>query len=40
VIDPGHGGNDTGAIAKSGIMEKDLTLLYSTKLKEALERKG
>ncbi len=40
VIDPGHGGNDTGAIAKSGIMEKDLTLLYSTKLKEALEKEG
>ncbi len=40
VIDPGHGGNDTGAIAKNGIMEKDLTLLYATKLKEALEKEG
>jgi N-acetylmuramoyl-L-alanine amidase len=32
VIDPGHGGSETGAIGPSGIVEKDITLALSNKL--------
>lgn len=35
VIDPGHGGNDPGALA-GGIQEKDLTLQFSRRLARAL----
>ncbi|WP_341760585.1 N-acetylmuramoyl-L-alanine amidase [Candidatus Endowatersipora endosymbiont of Watersipora subatra] len=37
VIDPGHGGNDGGAIANHNIFEKNITLNFSKKLKEILE---
>ena len=37
VIDPGHGGNDTGAIGVGGIREKDLTLVLAKKLASDLE---
>lgn len=40
VLDPGHGAHDTGTIAKDGMTEKELTLLYSQKIKEALEKEG
>ncbi|MCX7829835.1 MAG: N-acetylmuramoyl-L-alanine amidase, partial [Acidobacteria bacterium] len=40
VLDPGHGAQDTGTIAKDGTQEKDLTLLYASKLKEAIEKAG
>jgi N-acetylmuramoyl-L-alanine amidase len=40
VLDPGHGAQDTGTIAKDGTQEKELTLLYAAKLKEALEQEG
>jgi len=39
VVDPGHGGNDTGAIANN-IIEKDINLLLSIFLKENLEDSG
>jgi N-acetylmuramoyl-L-alanine amidase len=39
VVDPGHGGRDTGAIA-SGMREKDLTLPMSFALKGQLEARG
>lgn len=39
-IDPGHGGTDPGAIGPTGLMEKDVTLPISMKLKKALEEKG
>lgn len=39
-IDPGHGGTDPGAIGPTGLMEKDVTLPISMKLKAALESKG
>lgn len=32
VIDPGHGGKDTGAIAKNGVYEKTVTLAVAKKL--------
>lgn len=39
-IDPGHGGSDPGAIGPTGLMEKNVTLPISMKLKKALEAKG
>lgn len=39
VIDPGHGGVETGAIGRSGSMEKDLTLQVARRLRRELERR-
>jgi N-acetylmuramoyl-L-alanine amidase len=39
VIDPGHGGDDSGA-QKHGIVEKDVVLAFSHKLREKLESSG
>jgi N-acetylmuramoyl-L-alanine amidase len=39
VIDPGHGGHDTGTIGPSGLKEKDLVLDVALKLKTLLEEK-
>ena len=39
VIDPGHGGTETGAKGKFGSLEKDITLAISLKLKEVIERR-
>ena len=38
VIDPGHGGIDTGAIAPSGVEEKDVVFAVAKQLAEKLER--
>ncbi|MFQ5721093.1 MAG: N-acetylmuramoyl-L-alanine amidase [Candidatus Aminicenantales bacterium] len=38
VIDPGHGGLETGAKGKFGTLEKDITLGISLKLKSIIER--
>lgn len=40
VLDAGHGGSDTGAIAASGLQEKDLTLAIAQKLAAELEKQG
>lgn len=40
LIDPGHGGFDGGAKSKNGVIEKDVNLQISMKLKENLEGKG
>ncbi len=40
IIDPGHGGEDEGAIGSKGIMEKDITLTISYKLAAELKRRG
>ena len=40
VIDPGHGGNDAGAIGPTGVMEKTVTLKVSLELKKLLEAEG
>ena len=40
VIDPGHGGNDAGAIGPTGVMEKSVTLKVSLELKRLLEAEG
>ena len=37
VIDPGHGGHDTGTIGPSGLMEKDLVVDIALKLKDLIE---
>lgn len=37
VLDPGHGGTETGAISSSGTAEKELTLLLAQALKRRLE---
>lgn len=39
-IDPGHGGVDPGAIGRSGVLEKDITLRTARTLKRRLERSG
>ena len=38
VIDPGHGGEDPGALGRSGTQEKDVTLAISRRLKERIDR--
>jgi N-acetylmuramoyl-L-alanine amidase len=38
VIDPGHGGHDTGTIGPTGLEEKDVVLDVGLKLKKLLER--
>ena len=40
VLDPGHGGQDPGAISVSGKHEKDLTLKMAKETKILLEKKG
>ncbi len=40
LIDPGHGGKDTGAISPSGTLEKDLTLDIARRLRTALANAG
>ncbi|MEE8185262.1 MAG: N-acetylmuramoyl-L-alanine amidase [Thermodesulfobacteriota bacterium] len=39
VIDPGHGGLDSGAIGPNGIMEKDINLAIAKRLSEFLSGK-
>jgi N-acetylmuramoyl-L-alanine amidase len=40
VIDPGHGGIDPGAHAKSGLKEKDVVFQFSQILRKRLEKTG
>ena len=40
VIDAGHGGNDPGAIGRTGLREKDVTLDISRRLSNLLRQKG
>lgn len=40
VLDPGHGGQDPGAIGYSGIYEKNITLAMGRELKAMLDRTG
>ena len=39
-IDPGHGGNDAGAIGPSGVMEKTVTLNVALELEKMLKAHG
>ena len=40
IIDPGHGGDDPGAIGKHRTYEKDVVLAISRRLKKTLDRHG
>lgn len=40
IIDPGHGGMDGGAVGKDGVIEKDINLAISLKLRNLLEIAG
>ncbi len=40
VLDAGHGGADEGAIAKSGLMEKDITLSYLLGIKALADKQS
>jgi N-acetylmuramoyl-L-alanine amidase len=40
VIDPGHGGHDTGAIGKGGTREKDVTLAIARRVAARLRARG
>ena len=40
VIDPGHGGDDHGAVSQSGMPEKDLVLAIARQLASALRNRG
>ncbi len=39
VIDPGHGGKDTGTIGRGGLKEKDLVLAVSLRLRDLLQER-
>jgi N-acetylmuramoyl-L-alanine amidase len=40
VLDPGHGGSDSGAIGPTGVMEKSVTLRIANELKRLLVKEG
>ena len=40
VLDPGHGGHDTGAVGRKGTREKDVALAITLRLRESLSRAG
>jgi N-acetylmuramoyl-L-alanine amidase len=40
VLDPGHGGEDGGAVSKDGLVEKDVTLTISLLLRDYLQQAG
>jgi N-acetylmuramoyl-L-alanine amidase len=40
VLDPGHGGNESGAVGPSGLLEKDVNLAVTEDVKQSLEAKG
>ncbi len=40
IIDPGHGGEDGGAVGVNGVLEKDLNLAYAEALAELLRLSG
>ncbi len=40
VIDAGHGGKDPGAIGRSGLKEKDITLDVAKRLRDEFEQRG
>ncbi len=40
VLDPGHGGSDSGAVGPSGLQEKDVTLAVAQKVRAILQNSG
>ena len=39
-IDPGHGGNDSGAVGINNLLEKDITLSVAKKVYDFLKKQG
>ncbi|MDU7967732.1 MAG: N-acetylmuramoyl-L-alanine amidase, partial [Paeniclostridium sordellii] len=39
-LDPGHGGNDSGAIGVNNLYEKDIVLQVAKKVEELLKKQG
>lgn len=39
LIDPGHGGEDPGAVSKNGVLEKDIVLAVSKLLRDEINRR-
>lgn len=40
ILDPGHGGEDSGAIGVDGVLEKDLNLIFAQRLADLLRFEG
>ena len=40
VLDPGHGGNETGAIGPGGVVEKDVNFAVAQEVRQLLEAQG
>lgn len=40
VVDPGHGGRDSGAVGRAGVLEKNVTLPIGLYLRDLLEKAG
>jgi N-acetylmuramoyl-L-alanine amidase len=40
IVDPGHGGQDTGSKGSGGLLEKEITMALAKKLVQALEETG
>jgi N-acetylmuramoyl-L-alanine amidase len=40
IIDAGHGGEDSGAVGKKGLMEKDVTLDVAKRVRDILNKEG
>ncbi len=40
VLDPGHGGNDSGARAPNGVLEKNIVVAFARKLQDLLVKSG
>jgi N-acetylmuramoyl-L-alanine amidase len=40
IVDPGHGGQDTGSKGPGGLLEKEITMALANKLAQALEETG
>jgi N-acetylmuramoyl-L-alanine amidase len=40
ILDPGHGGKDTGAIGPTKVLEKDVTLAVAKRLRDILQERG
>ncbi len=40
IVDPGHGGQDTGSKGSGGLLEKEVTMALAKKLVQALEETG